>query len=209
MTISLPRIYPITDTAGSGLSHAEQVKRLIDGGATLIQLRDKHAAPRDFLRDAEAALAIARPNNVRIIINDRADIAMVVAADGVHLGQTDMPVDAARALLGPQAVIGFSTHNFAQAELAATLPVDYVAYGPIFDTITKRDHEPVVGLSRLREMKALLGKTPLVGIGGITEANFTITLEAGADSVAVISTLLKDPNKIGEKLKRMLAISSD
>jgi thiamine-phosphate pyrophosphorylase len=209
MTFLLPRIYPITDTAVSGLSHTEQVKRLIDGGATLIQLRDKHAAPRDFLHDAKAALAVARSNNVRIIINDRVDLAMVLGADGVHLGQTDLPVDAARELLGPEAIIGFSTHNVAQAELAATLPVDYVAYGPIFDTITKRDHEPVVGLNRLREVRASLKKTPLVAIGGITEENFKAAVEAGADSVAIISTLLKEPSRISEKLVRMLAISED
>jgi thiamine-phosphate pyrophosphorylase len=209
MTFLLPRIYPITDTAVSGLSHTEQVKRLIDGGATLIQLRDKHGPPKEFLRDAQAALAVARSNNVRIIINDRVDLAMVLGADGVHLGQTDLPVDAARELLGPEAIIGFSTHNVAQAELAATLPVDYVAYGPIFDTITKRDHEPVVGLNRLREVRASLKKTPLVAIGGITEENFKAAVEAGADSVAIISTLLKEPSRISEKLVRMLAISED
>jgi len=205
MTISLPRIYPITDTTVSGLSHTEQVKRLIDGGATLIQLRDKHAAPIDLLRDAEAALNVARQNNVRIIINDRVDIAMVIGADGVHLGQCDMPVHAARTLLGMHAVIGFSTHNLSQVKVASTLVADYVAFGPIFDTHTKRDHDPVVGLSHLREVKALLGEMPLVAIGGITAANFASVLDGGADSIAVISDLLKEPNKIGENLRRLLS----
>jgi thiamine-phosphate pyrophosphorylase len=209
MTISLPRIYPITDTAVSGLSHTEQVKRLIDGGATLIQLRDKHAAPKALVRDAEAAIIVAEQNHVSIIINDRVDVAMTVGADGVHLGQSDMPVEAARALLGPRRIIGFSTHNLAQALAAATLPADYVAFGPIFDTHTKRDHEPVVGLNRLREVKNLLGDIPLVAIGGITEENSLSALEAGADSVAVISDLLKDPSKIAEKLKRMLTVAAD
>lgn len=204
MPISLPRIYPITDRAVSGLSHTEQVKRLIDGGATLVQLRDKHGAPKDFVRDAEAALVVARRNNVRIVINDRVDIAMAVEADGVHLGQSDLPVEAARALLGPQAMIGFSTHNIAQVEFAATLPVDYVAFGPVFDTRTKHDHEPVVGLNRLREVKNLLAEIPLVIIGGITEENVRSALAGGADSVAVISDLLKEPIKIAEKLRRML-----
>jgi len=152
MTISLPRIYPITDTVISGLSHTEQVKRLIEGGATFIQLRDKHGAPKDFLHDAEAAIAVARQNNVRIVINDRVDIAMALGADGVHLGQSDMPVDAARRLLGPEPIVGFSTHNLLQVEKAARLPVDYVAFGPLFGTRTKRDHEPVVGLDHLREV---------------------------------------------------------
>jgi thiamine-phosphate pyrophosphorylase len=209
MTSSVPRIYPITDTAISGLSHTEQVKRLIDGGATFIQLRDKHSAPKDFLRDAETALSTARQNDVRIIINDRVDIAMAVAADGVHLGQTDMPVEAARALLGPQAIVGYSTHNLAQAEHAATLPADYVAFGPIFDTRTKRNHEPVVGLNRLHDVKAILGQIPLVAIGGITEENLSQALDAGANSVAVIADLLTEPNKIAEKLKRMLATPRD
>jgi len=207
MTASLPRIYPITDTAVSGLSHTEQVKRLIDGGATFIQLRDKHGAPKDFLRDAETALSTARQNNVRIIINDRVDIAMVISADGVHLGQSDMPVEAARALLGPLAIIGYSTHNVAQAEHAATLPADYIAFGPIFDTRTKRDHEPVVGLHQLHDVRAVLGQIPLIAIGGITEDNLSQALDAGASSVAVIADLLTEPNKIAEKLKRMLGIS--
>lgn len=209
MTISLPRIYLITDKAVSGLSHTEQVERLIDGGATFIQLRDKLAAPKDFHRDAEAALAVARRNNVRIIINDRVDIAMAVGADGVHLGQSDMPLYAARSLLGPQAIIGFSTHNVAQVEMATTLSADYVAFGPIFETHTKHDHEPVVGLHPLRTAKHILGSTPLVAIGGLTEQNWHTALNAGADSVAVISDLLKEPSKIAEKLKRMLTALAD
>jgi thiamine-phosphate pyrophosphorylase len=209
MKFSLPRIYPITDKAVSGLSHTEQVMRLIDGGATLIQLRDKHGAPRDFLRDAEAALTIARRNNVRIIINDRADIAMATEADGVHLGQSDMPVEAARGLLGTQAIIGFSTHNLAQVKLAVTLPADYIAFGPIFDTPTKADHEPVVGLNLLPQVKRSLGERSLIAIGGITEENLQRVFDAGADSVAVISDLLRDPSKIAEKLKRMLAAVDD
>lgn len=209
MTISLPRIYPITDKAISGLSHTEQVKRLIDGGATLVQLRDKHAAPKDFLRDAKEALALARRNHVRIIINDRVDIAMAIEADGVHLGQSDIPIDVARGLLSPQVIIGFSTHNIAQVERAAKLPVDYVAFGPIFDTDTKRDREPVVGLKRLPEVRNVLGRLPLVAIGGITEENYNQAFKAAADSVAVISDLLRDPNKIAEKLKRMLAVPMD
>src|SRR6266849_8754609 len=112
----LPRVYPITDTDLSGLSHAEQVDRLIAGGATLIQLRDKQAAPRDFYRQAEAALQIARKHNARLIINDRVDIALALRADGVHLGQTDMTAEAARRLLGERVIVGISTHNLAQAE---------------------------------------------------------------------------------------------
>lgn len=209
MPISLPRIYPITDRAVSGLSHTEQVKRLIEGGATFIQLRDKNGAPKSFLQDAEAAIIVARQNDVRIVINDRVDVAMTLGADGVHLGQSDIPVDAARRLLGADAIIGFSTHTISQVQIAATLAVDYVAFGPVFDTRTKRDHEPLVGLEHLREVKRALADTTLVAIGGISAVNFRSALVAGADSVAVISDLLKEPNKISEKLKRMLTASSD
>lgn len=209
MPISLPRIYPITDRAVSGLSHTEQVKRLIEGGATFIQLRDKNGAPKSFLQDAEAAIIVARQNDVRIVINDRVDVAMALGADGVHLGQSDIPVDAARRLLGADAIIGFSTHTISQVQVAATLAVDYVAFGPVFDTRTKRDHEPLVGLDHLREVKRVLADTTLVAIGGISAVNFRSALVAGADSVAVISDLLKEPNKISEKLKRMLTASSD
>ena len=202
---TLPKIYPITDTRVSGLSHAEQVARLIDGGATLIQLRDKESSPADFLREAEAALSVAQKHHVRLIINDRVDIALAVSADGVHVGQTDLPAEVARRLLGSQSIIGVSTHNVAQVKIASTLPVDYVAFGPIFETGTKQDHEPVAGLDGLRSARAILGHRPLVAIGGINQANAAGALEAGADSLALIAALLSDSGKISEKTQRMLA----
>ena len=204
MDLDLPKVYPITDTQLSGLSHAEQVARLIEGGASLIQLRDKHATPREFYRQAAAALQIARDHNVRLIINDRVDIALALKADGVHLGHTDIPAAAARRLLGKEAIIGFSTHNTAQAQLARTLPVDYLAFGPIFQTSTKENHEPVTGLVGLREVGAIKGSLPLVAIGGITLANAPEVLKAGADAVAVIAELIADPTRIAENLSRML-----
>ena len=118
------RVYPITDTRLSGLTHAEQVARLVRGGATLIQLREKHLPPRVFFEQAEQAIAVAHANGARIIINDRVDIALALAADGVHLGQDDMPPAAARALLGDQALIGFSTHTLQQTIYARDLPID-------------------------------------------------------------------------------------
>src|SRR5215210_3084832 len=131
MRLTLPKIYPITDRQLSGLSHAEQVRRLINGGATLVQLREKHLSAIDFLRDAEAASKIAGNHRVPLIINDRVDIAMASGARGVHLGQDDMPVEAARRLLR-DGLIGFSTHTELQMETAVRLPIDYVAFGPIF-----------------------------------------------------------------------------
>jgi thiamine-phosphate pyrophosphorylase len=188
MTISLPKLYPITDTRLAGLSHAEQVERLAAGGATLIQLRDKTASPRDFYEAALAALRIARSLNVRIIINDRVDIAAAVRADGVHLGQDDLPPDRARAVLPPGAIIGLSTHNLKQALEADSTSADYVAFGPIFQTSSKENPDPVVGLEKLAEIRRLVSK-PLVAIGGITLERAASVIAAGAASVAVISDL--------------------
>jgi thiamine-phosphate pyrophosphorylase len=203
----LPRVYPITDTILSGLSHAEQIDRLIAGGATLIQLRDKHAAPRDFYHQAEAALQIAREHNVRLIINDRVDVALALGADGVHLGQTDMPVEAARRLLGESGIIGISTHNLAQAELAANMPADYVAFGPIFKTSTKRNADPIAGLEALRAVRTIVGALPVIAIGGITLANAEEAWRAGADAVSSIAALVSDPSRISENMRQMLAKS--
>ena len=207
MAFHLPRVYPITDTGLSGLSHAEQVDRLIAGGATLIQLRDKHAAPRDFYRQAEAALQIAREHNVRLIINDRVDVALALGADGVHLGQTDMTVEAARRLLGQRVILGISTHNLAQAEMAANMPVDYVAFGPIFKTSTKENPDPIAGLDALRAVRTIAGALPVVAIGGITLANTEEVWKAGADAVSSIRALVSDPSRIPENMRQMLANS--
>ena len=204
VSLKLPRIYPITDPRLSGLSHAEQVKRLIAGGATLIQLRDKHATPREFYHQAAAALKIARRHGVSLIVNDRVDIALALGADGVHLGQTDMPAEAARDLLGQTAIVGISTHNLAQAQFATRLPVDYIAFGPIFGTSTRANPDPTVGLSTLNEVRSIVISLPLVAIGGIDFANARATLEAGADAVAIISALVAEPTQIQEKMRRML-----
>ena len=207
MVFHLPKVYPITDTDLSGLSHAEQVDRLNAGGATLIQLRDKHATPRDFYRQAEAALQIARKHDVRLIINDRVDVALALGADGVHLGQTDMPVEAARRLLGERVIVGISTHNLEQAKLAANMPVDYVAFGPIFKTSTKENPDPIAGLEALREVRTIVGALPVVAIGGITLANAEEAWKAGADAVSSIAALVSDQSRIPENMRQMLAKS--
>jgi thiamine-phosphate pyrophosphorylase len=208
VSLDLPKVYPITDTRLSGLSHAQQVARLIEGGASLIQLRDKDAAPQEFYREAAAALQIARDHNARLIINDRVDIALALRADGVHLGQTDLPVEAARRLLGKDAIIGFSTHNLRQAKSATAMPVDYIAFGPVFQTSTKENPGPVAGLSALREVRAVVGSMPLVAIGGITLASVVEVLRAGADALAMIGELLADPMKIEENTAKILTLSS-
>jgi thiamine-phosphate pyrophosphorylase len=186
----IPRIYPITDTQLSGLSHAEQVRLLSLGGASLIQLREKRMPALEFYEQARAA----KQSGVQLIINDRVDIALAIGASGVHLGQDDLPPEAARKLLGPQTIIGYSTHNVDQAINATKLPIDYLAIGPIFGTTTKNDTAPVLGLDGLRAVRRAIGEFPLVAIGGITLTNARDVIDAGADSVAVISALLSAPD---------------
>jgi thiamine-phosphate pyrophosphorylase len=207
VNFNLPKVYPITDTRLSGLPHAEQVMRLISGGATLIQLRDKDSPPRDFYDQAAAALQVAHNHGAKLIINDRADIALALKADGVHLGQSDLPVEAARGLLGKDAIIGFSTHDITQARLAAKMPLDYIAFGPIFKTLTKENPDPVAGLAGLREARVNTGSLPLVAIGGVNLVNAAEVFGAGADAVAMISELVADSARIEENMRRILALA--
>jgi thiamine-phosphate pyrophosphorylase len=204
MQFSLPRLYPITDTKISGLSHGEQTARLIAGGARIVQIREKNLSPREFFMAAKEAVAVAAQQGVPLIINDRADIALLVGATGVHVGQDDLPPAAARELLGPDAIIGFSTHNLEQARRAAELPIDYLAIGPIFSTSSKENPDPVVGLAGLRDVRKVVPHLPLVAIGGITAANARTVFEAGADSVAVIGALLAEPDRIEQRTRELL-----
>jgi thiamine-phosphate pyrophosphorylase len=201
------KVYPITDVRISGLSHADQVARLIQGGAKLNQLREKYLPPRDFYLQAEAAIKVARGHNAQIIINDRVDLALALKADGVHLGQDDLPVEAARAILGEKALIGYSTHNLQQALGARTLPIDYLAVGPIYGTSSKEDSDPTVGLESLREIRDLVPHLPLVAIGGITKENLRTTLRAGASCVAVISAVLRNAAEISATMGDLIARS--
>ncbi|MCA1566426.1 MAG: thiamine phosphate synthase [Acidobacteria bacterium] len=202
--MNLPKLYPITDARLTGLSHAEQVERLRDGGARFIQLREKHLSPREFYEAADEAITVARERGVRLIVNDRADIALAIGADGVHLGQDDLDPAVARRLLGERFIIGYSTHNVAQAIEAARLPIDYIALGPIFPTRTKENPAPTVGLEALRRVRDRIDPSvALVAIGGITRDTAPAALDAGADSVALISALLTAPEKIAERTKEL------
>ena len=185
----LPQVYPITDVQISRLSHAVQVALFAEAGATLVQLREKRAPAAEFYEAAKAALTVATERGVQLIVNDRVDIVLAIAATGVHLGQDDLPPEAARRLLGDEAVIGYSTHSVSQALEASGLPIDYLAIGPIFSTSTKENPDPVVGLEGLRTVRDAIGRLPLVAIGGITPANAGDVIRAGADSVAMISAL--------------------
>ena len=200
-------LYPITDPHLSGLSHAEQVVLLSDCGASLIQLREKTDTPSGFFAQAEAAVLVARDRGVKIVINDRVDIALALRADGVHLGQCDLPPYAARRILGSDAIIGFSTHSLEQARLSAQMPVDYVAIGPIFATSTKQSGNRPVGIEGLARVREILGTIPVVAIGGITSKNVGPVLKAGADAVAVISDIWVPIEQAALKTKVLLNLS--
>lgn len=202
--LSGTRLYPLTDRRLSGLTHAEQVSQLAKVGAAIVQLREKTLSPVDFYREAAEALRVARESEVKIIINDRVDIALALGADGVHLGQDDMPPQAARELLGPDVIIGLSTHNLEQALLSTKLPIDYVAIGPIFSTDTKESSEPVVGLVKLAEVRQVVGEIPLVAIGGINFENSEDVLSAGADAIAVIKDIWISSRYASAQVERLL-----
>lgn len=200
-------LYPITDRHLSGLSHAEQVALLCDAGATLIQLREKIDPPAEFFAQAEAAIRIARDCGVKITINDRVDIALALKADGVHLGQEDMAPEAARRLLGQEAIIGFSTHNLTQARSSLQMPVDYVALGPIFRTTTKASSNPAVGLEGLKLVREMIGAIPLVAIGGITSENIHAVLDSGADAAALIKDIWEPAGEALARTRHLLRSS--
>lgn len=206
MKFEIPTIYPITDARLSGTSHTEQAKRLIGGGARIVQFREKYAAPLDWFDDLSSAVNICRENAVISIVNDRVDMSMAVEADGVHLGQNDLPPDAARRVLGDAAIIGYSTHTLEQVRIAVRLPINYIAFGPIFPTNTKKDADEVVGLTLLHEVRKIVGHIPLVAIGGIKLVNAASIFAAGAASIAVISEIIADEARIGEHMSTFLGI---
>ena len=204
LRIELPTIYPLTNREISGLSHAEQVRLLTEAGASLIQIREKDLSAGEFLAEAFPAVRAAHEKGARVIINDRIDIAMMTQADGVHLGQGDLPPLSARRILGENAIIGISTHNIEQVRIAAEQPIDYIAFGPIFETVTKADREPVTGLEILSEIRKLIPHIPIIAIGGISAQNIKSVLNAGADSAAVINAVLSPKNGIIANYQELL-----
>ena len=139
-----------------------------------------------------------------IIINDRVDVALALGADGVHLGQTDMPASIARQLLGTNTIIGYSTHNLEQVRVALDLPIDYLAFGPVFQTRSKQNPDPTVGLENLGTVRSLAASMPLVAIGGISRSTVAAVMEAGADSAAIISDILYTRERIAENMHDFL-----
>lgn len=186
------RLYAITDSQLSNCTHAEITARMLAGGAKLIQLRDKDASPKEILEAARQCLELTRAAGAVLIINDRVDVAVASGADGVHLGQDDMTVAEARARLGPDKIIGISTHNLQQVDAALVTSANYVAVGPVYSTSTKLNPDPVTGLELVKAARKLTS-LPLVAIGGINLERAPAVLAAGADYVAVISALYPFP----------------
>lgn len=187
-----PRLYAILDTdllAARSLRTMDMATELGAAGTTLIQYRNKQGGARTILDDAAALKKIFAGGSVRLLLNDRPDLTLLAGFDGVHVGQDDIPAEAARRIVGWGAWVGVSTHTLQQITEANETSCDYIAYGPIFPTTTKANPDPTVGIAGIKEARALTNK-PLVAIGGITRQNCRSVFDAGADSVAVISDLL-------------------
>lgn len=201
--LDLPPIYPITDKAMAGeTSHLRILRELARGGASLVQVRDKQTPVKELLSDLQRCAEFCDKHGILLIVNDRCDLALSAGASGVHLGQEDLPPHMARELLGPQGIIGYSTHSLTQIRAASALPIQYVGFGPVYSTTTKQDASPTVGLRALsRACRSL--PLPVVAIGGIGLRQIVDVLDAGAASVAVISALMR-PGKIAATMERML-----
>lgn len=194
MRLHLPRIYPITDKSlARRPTHLSILRELVGGGATLVQIRDKQTPVRELLQDLLRCTEFAEKHGVLLVIDDRCDLVLCCGAAGVHLGQEDIAPEAARKLLGAKRVIGYSTHSLKQVKLAASLPVDYLGFGPVYSTSTRKDPAPVVGLRGLARA-CRESPQPVVAIGGIDLERIAAVLAAGAASAAVISSLMSAPH---------------
>jgi len=195
--------YAIVDSAG-GHDAVALARILIDAGAAIMQLRLKDAGSRDFLAAARAIAALCRERGVLLIVNDRADIAKLADADGVHVGQEDLPLEAARRLVGKDKIVGVSTHSVEQARAAEAGGADYIGFGAIYSGGLKKVAN-AQGLERLRAVRAAV-RLPIVAIGGITEPAIADVLAAGADAVAIITDVVRATD-IGAKVRSILAIT--
>jgi len=200
----LPRVYPILDTESldrRAVALETAAAAFLEGGAGILQIRHKRHWSRGFFDSARTVARLCREAGATLIVNDRADFAMLLDA-GLHLGQDDLSPRDARRLMGPDAPIGYSSHNLMQLSAAGGEPVDYVALGPIFPTASKLNPDPVTGLEEIRRCRSLIEK-PLVAIGGITQDNACDVWKAGADSVAIIAGLLPEPATAHSLRERM------
>ncbi|MGH7928791.1 MAG: thiamine phosphate synthase [Candidatus Binatia bacterium] len=204
-SIQLPALYAILDPEQIRSQDPGVVLQLLlEGGAKIIQLRAKTLTPRDFFDLARAISKETRQRNCRFIVNDRVDIAVACGADGVHLGQEDLPLGAARKLMAEK-IIGISTHSEEQARQAERDGADYIGFGPMFGTRTKETGYAARGTEMLRQIRSVV-KIPIVAIGGIKEENVTQVWQAGADSAAIISDILA-AEQITSKVERIARLS--
>jgi len=202
--MKLPRIYPILDTrslAAKGCDAETAAAAWLDGGAQILQLRHKGTWDRPVFEQAERIAESCRAHHALFVVNDRADVAKLVGA-GLHVGQDDLAPDRARGLLGPDALLGYSTHNPDQVDAAVCAPVNYVAIGPIYSTASKQHPDPLVGLEQLKNCRSRCSR-PLVAIGGVTRETAAAVFAAGADAVAIINDLLPE-NCTGVNLRRRM-----
>ncbi len=193
MRLVMPRLYVILDAGLVRGPATEIAAQLIEAGVRLLQYRAKNLAAGEMLRTAIEIAKIAQQQGANFFVNDRPDVACLAAADGVHVGQDDLSVEQARAVMGKDRWVGISTHNQEQFERAVATSADYVAIGPIFATTSKANPDPVVGTDLLRRLRPLTER-PIVAIGGIRLEDAAEVIEAGADSVAVISDILRAAN---------------
>jgi thiamine-phosphate diphosphorylase len=208
MDLEIPRLYAIVDAERIGSASPVAICRiLLDAGVRLIQYRDKKAPSRDLFEACRKLQVSVRQAGGIFIVNDRVDIALAVDADGVHVGQGDLPVELARRVLGKRILIGTSTHSLEQVREADETSADYIAFGPIFPTQSKERPDPVVGLAGLREARKLT-RRPLVAIGGITLENVPSVIAAGADSVAVIRDLVQAPD-VSQRAREFLRVCEE
>lgn len=202
---ALPRLYAIVDPLDTGRSPVALAQALLEGGARLLQLRMKGATAREILAAAEAIRPLARAAGALLLVNDRPDVASAADTDGVHLGQEDVPVSVARAVLGPGKLVGVSTHDLDEARAAEAAGADYIGVGPVYATTSKVRPLAPRGLHLVRAVRAAV-RCPIVAIGGITPDTAPAVLAAGADAVAMIAALVRAPNPAGavaEALRRL------
>ena len=199
-------LYLVTDRGlARGRSTLEIVKAAVSGGVTCIQLREKDCSTLDFIEQALAVKDCLGARQIPLIINDRLDVALAVGADGVHLGQSDMPLEMAQKIAGPSMLIGISAESLQDAIEAENGGADYLGVSPIYATPTKTDTAPPLGLQGLREIKNRV-KIPLVGIGGLNNSNAAEVIRNGADGVAVVSAIVaaEDPETAAMNLKQII-----
>lgn len=199
-------LYLVTDSSLTrNRSLDEIVYQSVKGGVNIVQLREKGLNERDFVAMAKRIKALLEPFNVPLIINDRIDVALASSADGVHLGQSDMPYSDARRLLGADKIIGLSVESFEQVVEAEEFDVDYIALSPIYSTPTKPDTITEWGIERLRKVRSI-SRHPIVAIGGINRQNITQIVEAGADIIAVVSAICSadSPYDSAQELKQLI-----